>query len=349
MKVCRISRPPLENVTSRFTGGRFANLSAELRSRGHEVVELEVYTRFSANPYIGYTLGILTLPLKLRKIRPHLLIADTPEAGLAALFLKFLFRLPLVFDFIDDYSLIASYDGKKLRHGAVKWLERKLPARADRVIAVTREMEQFCLGNGVSRDSLHHVTNGVDTKIFSPITTSGSPGFTVTADAEKCVLYRGKMNAYYHVERLLRAVPAVIREVPGTRFLMVGDGKELSALKALSVTLGIQKVVRFTGLVPQEQLNRYINSADVCVYPIPNSTGLAVMEFAACAKPMILARGGTEKMGNSHELITCNLARQADDSAEGFATAICDLLANPEAAQAMGEAAHRLVVNQYDW
>jgi glycosyltransferase involved in cell wall biosynthesis len=349
MKVCRISRRPLENVTSRFPGGRFSNLSAQLRSGGHEVVELEIQPRLSANPYIGYTLGILTLPCELRKIRPHLLIADTPEAGMAALFLKFLFRLPVVFDFIDDYSLIASYDGKKLRHRAIQWLERKLPSCADQVVVVTREMEQFCLDNGVSRDRLHHVTNGVDTKVFFPMTAPGSGAFSSSVDGEKVVLYRGKMDGYYRVDRLLRAVPAVLDEIPATRFLMVGDGKELAALKELSVKLGIQKAVRFTGMVPQDQLNRYISSADVCVYPLPNSTGLAVMEYAACAKPVVLTSGGTAKIGNSHELITSNLVRLADDSVDGLATAIFDLLANPRAAQAMGEAAHKLVVNRYDW
>jgi glycosyltransferase involved in cell wall biosynthesis len=349
MKICRISRPPLHKVTEKFPGGRFLNISAQLRSRGHEVVDLQASNRFAWNPYIGYSLGILVLPFQLRRIRPDLLIANTPEAGIAALLSKILFGLPLVFDFVDDYTLLASYGGKRLRHRVVKWLEKKLPARADQVIVVTREMEQFCLGNGVSRDRLHHISNGVDTRIFFPISTSGSAVTPTVTSGEKIVLYRGKMDTYYRVDRLLKAIPAVIREIPGTRFLLVGDGKEFSAFKELVVTLGIEMDVRFTGMVSQEQLNLYINSADVCVYPIPNSTGLAVMEYAACAKPMVLARGGTEKIGNSHELVTRNLVHQADDSIEGLATGICELLANPKAAQAMGEAAHRLVVKRYDW
>jgi glycosyltransferase involved in cell wall biosynthesis len=349
MKVCRISRPPLEKVTRRFSDGRFNNISLVLQSRGHEVVELEISTHYSANPYISYTLGILALPFELRRIHPQLLIADTPEAGIAALISKFIFRLPLVFDFKDDYSLIAAHDGKNFRHRMIQWLEKKLPALSDQVIVVTREMEEFCLDNGVSREKLHHVSNGVDTGVFFPLSTSAATCDPVKADKEKIVLYRGKMNEYYRVGQLLKAFSSVIRKAPGTRFLMVGDGKDLSDFKESSVKLGIEKAVQFTGLVSQEQLNRYINLADVCVYPIPNSTGLAVMEYAACAKPVVIARGGTAKIGNSHELVSRELVCRADDSVEGFTTAICDLLENPKKASTMGQAAYRLVVEHCAW
>lgn len=116
MKICKISRPP--------------------------------------NPYFAYTLGILSLLYRFRRIRADVILADNIESGIAAVLVKFLFGVSFVFNFIDDYSLIASYEGRMLRYHALKYLEKVIPELADLVIVVDPQKEEFCLDISIPEEKL---------------------------------------------------------------------------------------------------------------------------------------------------------------------------------------------------
>lgn len=64
-----------------------------------------------------------------------------------------------------------------------------------------------------------------------------------------------------NLEFLLR----VIREVPHSCLTIVGDGPERSRLERLAAELGVERRVRFTGLIPRQQVYAEMASADVFV------------------------------------------------------------------------------------
>jgi len=348
MRICTISRPPLKEITKKF-GVRRHHILKRMNLMGHEVESFVVHPVHLPNMYLAYGLGIAISPFRFPRRRPELLLADDLESGMAAALIKSVFKIPFVFDFIDDYSLIASYEGRMVRYHALRLLERTIPKLADGVIAETPKIREFCLDLGIPEQRLKVVPNGVDTKQFRPAIDDNVMRRKLNLKDNRVILFLGKINKYYNLEVILRAVPFVLKSFPDTKFLFVGDGDYLDHLKRLSHELKAEAAVMFTGFVAPDDIPKIINLSDICVFPLPDDGALAIFEYMACAKPVVLPRGGTKKMGISRTIIPDDCALAVDGSPEEFAQGINSLLNNEERAQEMGSKARERVVAFHDW
>src|SRR5690606_4309163 len=76
-------------------------------------------------------------------------------------------------------------------------------------------------------------------------------------------------------------------------FVLIGAGDSFNDLKKLSIELGVEEHTLFTGRIPDEELVRYLSTADVCVSPDPknelndNSTMNKIMEYMAMGKAVV--------------------------------------------------------------
>lgn len=348
MKICKISRSPLKKLTKKYRMGRYYILK-RIELMGHEVESFIIDPLRIPNLYLAYALGIALAPFSLRKIKPDLVLTDDLESSIAALLIKFVFKIPFVFNFVDDYSLIASYEGRMLRYHALKYLERIIPKLADLVIVVGPRQEEFCIDLGIPIEKLMMVSNGVDTKLFKPGIVDRAIRDKLNPQNDKLVLFVGRINKYYKLDVLLLAVPQVLRKFPKTKFIFVGGGDDIANLKALSRNLRIDNSIIFTGFRPTEEIPQIINLSNVCVFPLPTSSALAIFEYMACAKPVVLPRGGSSKMAVSKRIISEDIVLQVEASPEGFAQGIIFLLNNEEVGKEMGRKARERVVTLHDW
>ena len=263
-----------------------------------------------------------------------------------------IFNIPFIFEFIDDYVLIASYSVrryKKMRMDFLKHLERYMPRFADMIIVKHDEMRMFCLKNGISENRLRLIPNGVDTNLFVPQAKCTDLSQRLRLSNRKVVLFRGKLNRYYEIEIIIVAIPAVLATFPDTKFVFVGDGDNMEHILNCVRKLHIEDVVIFPGFQPQKQLVKYINVADICLCSLPNSCALSLLEYAACGKPVIMPRGGTEKIGTDHELVREGCVLLVDHSPEGFAQGIIQLLRQETLCRDMGRRGRRIVSKSYNW
>jgi len=83
---------------------------------------------------------------------------------------------------------------------------------------------------------------------------------------------------------LLGAAPELIRQNPKIKFLLVGDGEWRGRLEARAKDLGIEKNIAFTGLVPPEEVPRYVGIMDALVH-------LSLREGLPRTLPQALAAG----------------------------------------------------------
>jgi glycosyltransferase involved in cell wall biosynthesis len=108
--------------------------------------------------------------------------------------------------------------------------------------------------------------------------------------------------------------------------------------------------VRFTGRIPDEDLLRYLSTADVCVNPDrvnemnDKSTMNKIMEYMAVGKP-IVQFDMTEGRFSAQE---ASLYAKANDPRD-FAEKILELLADPERRRRMGEFGRRRMETELDW
>jgi glycosyltransferase involved in cell wall biosynthesis len=107
--------------------------------------------------------------------------------------------------------------------------------------------------------------------------------------------YLGVMGPQDGVDYALRAL-ALLRNELGRddwHAVFVGAGDTFDDMVALSKELGLADVVEFTGRIPDEDLVRYLSTADVCLSPDPYnplndvSTMNKVMEYMAMSRPIV--------------------------------------------------------------
>jgi glycosyltransferase involved in cell wall biosynthesis len=148
---------------------------------------------------------------------------------------------------------------------------------------------------------------------------------------------------------LLRALPLLIRDVPGLHAVMIGgagfagEPARRQELEALAAELGIAERVIFPGWV--EDLPALIGALDVYVHPATGTDSLptAVLEAMAAGRPVVAsAVGGLPELVEQDR--TGLLVPPRDPLA--LAAALQRLLASPADRQAMGAAARARVLRE---
>jgi phosphatidylinositol alpha-1,6-mannosyltransferase len=122
---------------------------------------------------------------------------------------------------------------------------------------------------------------------------------------EKVLLTVGRLastEAYKGQDRVIRALPEVISEVPDVMYLIVGEGDDKPRLQSLVEALSVEAHVQFLGRVDDEELVSLYRLAHLFVMPSEGEGfGIVYLEAMACGCPALgLAAGGSiDALGSS--------------------------------------------------
>ena len=162
--------------------------------------------------------------------------------------------------------------------------------------------------------------------------------------------YLGVIGQQEGVEYLLEAAQYIKEREDSVFWGIVGGGPHLEALKEKASEMGLDDCVEFTGRVPDDQMLRYLNTADICVnsdkYNSMNdkSTMNKVLEYMALAKP-IVQFDLTEGRYSAGE---ASLYAKKNDAVD-MARKIMELLHDPERRRRMGEYGYNRIVHELSW
>lgn len=102
-------------------------------------------------------------------------------------------------------------------------------------------------------------------------------------------------------DRVLKALPAVIREFPDLHYLIVGAGEDTRVTEILKNSPELLRNVTVVGAIPEAEKVDYYNLADVFVLPSKfEGFGIVFVEALACGIPVIAtdAYGSREVLRN---------------------------------------------------
>jgi len=127
-----------------------------------------------------------------------------------------------------------------------------------------------------------------EARMASGAALSRPPGFPV---AGKIILTVGRWDSaerYKGADTLISAVPLLVKALPETHLVLVGDGNDRARLEQLACDLGISKHVSFLyGLTPEQLFASYAN-CDVFALPSKGEGfGLVFLEAMAHGKPVV--------------------------------------------------------------
>ncbi|MEJ2868906.1 glycosyltransferase family 4 protein [Actinomycetospora sp. OC33-EN08] len=126
------------------------------------------------------------------------------------------------------------------------------------------------------------VPNGMNTAISS--------GVRRRAERPTIVL-TSRLVPHKRVDLLLHAVSAALPDIPDLQVEIIGDGPDLTALRRMAVELGLGRVVRFHGRLPDAERDALMESAWLTTSTSDGEGwGLVVLEGAAAGVPCLAIR-----------------------------------------------------------
>ncbi|MDF2977057.1 MAG: putative glycosyltransferase [Actinomycetospora sp.] len=224
-----------------------------------------------------------------------------------------------------------------------RWINRRLARMTDDVYGVAHGQLPYITGDlGYDAAKLRVVYNGIDPTWIDaggddPAATRRELGI---GEAETVIGTIAVMRPEKDHPTLLRAFRAVVDQRPDVRLALIGDGPQRPAIEALVDELGLREHVLLLG--HQDDVRRLLRVFDVftlssrTVEACPNS----LLEAMSAGVPAVCtAVGGVPEM--IVDGVTGHVVPSEDPGA--LAAGLLALLADPDAARAMGAAGRRRV------
>jgi glycosyltransferase involved in cell wall biosynthesis len=102
------------------------------------------------------------------------------------------------------------------------------------------------------------------------------------------ILYVGDFSDRYGPDLLVKAMPAILRNHPQARLILVGDGSSYWTLRVYSRYLLLDHAIRFPGSVVGQAMHELIEAADVIAVPSRDSTPWWPIQAAwAAGRPIV--------------------------------------------------------------
>ncbi|MCU1385396.1 MAG: glycosyl transferase, group 1 [Acidobacteria bacterium] len=226
---------------------------------------------------------------------------------------------------------------------------------ADLVVGVSPYITTRYLEAGLPSDRYRLIPNGIDTSRFYPATPGERLAIrrTLGWPDQPVIVFVGFFSRDKRPDLLFRAWQQLL--LAGTRATLVYVGATHSpyfevdrtleqTLRAAAAALGRADDIRFTGSV--DDVETYLRAADVFALPsIRETQSMALMEAMACGVPSVASRleGATDAF--VVDGVNGRLVRPDDEDA--LAAALQALLADPDAAHAIGARGRETIVERF--
>ena len=151
---------------------------------------------------------------------------------------------------------------------------------------------------GIPPERVRHAYDAVDASLYRPRDRQACRQQWNWAPDVFILAYHGVLNPAKDLDTILDALPAVVREFPLFRFLVVGNGPDESRLRAKTETLGLAAHVQFAGYREPADVAVALGGADAGLVCRKADLGSQMVVTSvlghcfACALPVLATRAG---------------------------------------------------------
>ena len=238
------------------------------------------------------------------------------------------------------------------------WVEQTAYEAADAVIAVSNGSKRDVIDAypALDEEKIHVVHNGIDTEFYSPDPrTDVLERLGVDLDRPSAV-FVGRITRQKGVPHLLRAALEFDDAIQVVLLAGAADTPELKAetdqaIEDLRATR--DGVFLVSEMLPREEVRQVLTHSTVFVCPsIYEPLGIVNLEAMACGTAVVASDvGGIPDVVVPDEtgMLVHYDADATDEFESGLASAVNDLVADPDRADEMGAAGRRRAIDEFGW
>ena len=327
------------------TAGREGKLLANVFNPGVRIVETPCLVR-QISPITDLA-AVFALKKFFEEEKFDVVHTHTSKAGIIGRIAGRLAGVPVVVHTIHGLAF-GPYEG--FLKNLVYVTSEKLSALCcDRIYAVAQAMIDQCLERNIGKKELFKVVySGMELERFLNAEKEEALREKLHIPGNRLVVGAiARLFPRKGYEELIPAFASVVKKLPDTHLLIVGDGPSREDYEKRLAELKVLDHVSFAGLVPPDEVCRYIALMDVAVH-LSLKEGLPRVAVQALAegKPVVAYDlDGTPEVVKTGE--TGFLIRPLDS--QGAAEAVCRLLSSPEERERMGKNGRELVRELFPW
>ncbi len=228
--------------------------------------------------------ALSTLTQTLKQRRPEIVHTHSGKAGVLGRLAARRAGVPVIIHTIHGPSF-GRFQGA-LANLIFTNAERYAAGATTHFVTVANAMTEQYLAAGIGRRERYtRVFSGFDLQPFIQAKNDLALREKLGLSADDFVI--GKIARLFELkghDDLLTAAPAIIKQCPRVKFLLVGDGNLRGSLEAQIHAQGLEKHFVFTGLVPPSEVPKYVGLMDALVH-------LSLREGLPRALPQALAAG----------------------------------------------------------
>jgi 1,2-diacylglycerol 3-alpha-glucosyltransferase len=282
----------------------------------------EISAAIPVSPFVDQLLPLL----KLDVIHTHhpILLGQTAARKAAEL------GLPLVFTFHTQYWEYTHYIPfpqeviqEFLKNAVHRWL-RDFMQKCQHIIIPSESMKEILVRDYGLEERYTVIPTGTNLEPF--LRADGKALRSQMGWQDKTILISvGRLAPEKNWETLLHAFAKVYSDHTDLRLVLIGDGPSRESLQQLASELGIAEKVRFTGVLPFEEIPTYLKAADLFTFAsITETQGLVTIEAMAAGLPVVAVDGSGTRDIVEHGKQGFLVENDADALAKGIDQLVSD-------------------------
>ncbi len=221
---------------------------------------------------------------------------------------------------------------------------------SSRIITVSDEETKRILRMGIPKEKIYCIKNIMTIERIKNINI-GYVQFNNFKD-KFIISYIGGFSKHRGLETLLKAMPLVLSKYTNIHLFLVGDGRNVKELKALSIKLNIMDYVTFTGWVSFEEAMSYMKGSDIIVIPYIRSgqtdKALPHKLFQAMYLGKCLVVSDVPEIKKVIRQCQCGVVFKAESHVD-LAETILKLLKEPNLIEYYGHNGTKSIITKYNW
>ena len=272
------------------------------------------------------------------------------EAGFWGVVLSRIFRIPHIYDMhsslpqqLENFKFTKS----KILINIFKWLERWVLTCADGIITICPDLNEHVESVCPKKCSVV-IENVVDYgMIFGTNDRPSEIRSMLNLEGKIVLLYTGTFEPYQGLDLLIQSASIVVKKDPSILFLMVGGHPTQVAIYQEKVRgRNLEDFFIFTGQVPPQDVNSYIQCANILLSPRNSGTNTPLKIYSYLRSGIAIV---ATRLLTHTQVLNDNVAVLTEPTSEAFAEGILSVASDKHLAKRIGRKAMDLAEENYSY